>query len=446
MSATWLLLMALAPGLANSDELASERTVAATRSIRVLRDSRLPDSAPTDVVVQTLRGEIAVAHSELIDLLVAGRVPALEEEEEAQTLSVPQRDMVLEALASLPSGTLLTQAERLLVTEDQEVPEIAARAVASRLLAMGGGSESMRLIFSILAPLPGASANGRCMDALEWSIETVLAADRGSAHIALRLELFNIPKSLMASVLRALGDDGDPSGLEIVLVIAERFPGARIQAFAQARRLGASGDPDLDQWFGALLRRFLDPGKPNLARSAALCLGELADSECVGDLIDLLEGSSAQSEANWALCRISGLRLGPSQERWRQWYDDEIAFFRDSYEDCLGDLHGPDRGRAVYAIRELSRHRLHRHRVANELVLALDDAEPSQRRLLCNALEAMGSRPSAPALVRFLDDPDPVLVAAALRALRTLTELNLPADSGAWALALNAQPGPGHSG
>ncbi|MFT7480769.1 MAG: hypothetical protein ACI80N_004084, partial [Gammaproteobacteria bacterium] len=282
-----LLLLAVTSGAASMANETNELPPAVQRSIRLLRDSRLPDAMPADELGRALRGDVNAAHPALVDVLVAGRVPALEEGDSPQTLSVPQREMVLAAFSFLPGNALTVQAERLLAHEEDEDPDVTACTVALHLLALGGGSDNLAQLFAIATPEPGDSPKRCYMDALEWSIEAILATEGRGAHGVLRLNLNNIPEPLVCAVLRALGDDGDPAGMALVLPIAERYPNLRLLAFAEARRLGSSGDPDLDQWFSTLLRRHLDPDEPKLARSAALVLGELSDTECVADLIEL---------------------------------------------------------------------------------------------------------------------------------------------------------------
>ena len=111
-------LLCAAPQAPSTDPLLNEPAPAVVRSIRLLRDSRNKDAPPLEELLARLRKDVAAAHPALVDLLVTGRVPALEEEESGQTLSVPQRDMLLLACASLPGGALLSQVERLLKPEE----------------------------------------------------------------------------------------------------------------------------------------------------------------------------------------------------------------------------------------------------------------------------------------------------------------------------------------
>jgi HEAT repeat protein len=427
-----LLLVAFPPA-ASMTAGAEETPPAVVRSLRLLRDSRRPGAPMCDDLALRLRQDVGVAHPALVDMLVAGRLPALREDESAQTLSVHQRDLVLKALGHVSERALLRHAERLL---KPLTPPDAARAVAIRLLALGAGKDSMGRMFGIACPDKNAPIERACEEALEWSIEFLLATDPSGTRDGLMRLLNGANVPLLPATLRALGDHGDPAGLEVLLLIAERHLLLRNQVFAQARRLGASGDSGLDQRFATLARRHLDPNEPNLARSAALVLGELCDPGCVPELIELLGKPQVSMEAHWALGRISGLGLTADRDPWRLWYAGEKVFFGGPYEECLNDLHGSHRGRAAAAIRELSRHRLYRHEVAAELALALKQAPPLRRRLLCNALEAMASLPTAPTLVPLLEDPDPAVAAAALRALGVMTRLDLPADRKAWSAEL----------
>lgn len=426
-------LLCAAPQAQDTDPLQNEPAPAVVRSIRLLRDSRSKDAIPEDELMPLLRSDISAAHPALVDLLVEGRIPGLEEEESVQTLSVPQRDILLDVMDSLPGAALLNQVGRLLEPEE---PTVMARAVALRLLALGAGSNRLSQLFELAVPTEDAELEPACTDALEWAIEYLLASDPRSTRNRLQSLSGRGSNLLLPTVLRALGDHGDPAGLRVLLPIIERHAELRLLGFAQARRMGPSGDEDLDQRFTSLLRGHLSTAEPKLARSAALVLGEFSDPASIEQLIGLLEGSSAGGEAHWALGRISGLGFSRDQDRWEHWYKKETEFFKRSYDTCLRNLHGPHPGRAVEAIRELSRHRLYRHQVAAELATALRLGQPELRRMLCNALEALGSAPTASSLVPLLQDPDPVVVKAAWRALKAVTQLNLPLEPEAWTSAI----------
>ncbi|MFT7678175.1 MAG: HEAT repeat protein [Planctomycetota bacterium] len=427
------LLLCAAPQAQSTDPLQNEPAPAVVRSLRLLRDSRNKDAIPQEELLQRLRQDVSAAHPALVDLLVAGRIPATREEESVQTLSVPQRDTLLEVFGSLSGSSLRSEVERLLEPEE---PELMARAVAMRLITLGAGSNDLSQVFELATPAEEPRVEAALADALEWSIEYLLGTEPAATRRRLQSLAGRGSSLLLPSILRALGDDGDPAGLQVLLPIVERHTDLRVLAFAQARRMGPSGDEDLDQRFTSFLRGHLGTAEPKLARSAALVLGEFSDPGSVEQLIELLGGPAASSEAHWALGRISGLGFSLDQDRWKHWYKKEVEFFERSYDTCLRNLHGPHPGRAVEAIRELSRHRLYRHQVAVELAIALRQSAPARRRILCNALEAMGSRPSAASLVPMLDDSDPVVVEAALRALKAVTELNLPPESEAWNAAI----------
>lgn len=428
-----VFLLCAAPQAQGTDPLQDEPAPAVVRSIRLLRDSRSKDAIPEEELMPLLRSDISAALPALVDLLVEGRIPALDEAESVQTLSLPQRDIVLEVMDSLSGSALLTQVDRLLKPEE---PSVMARAVALRLLALGAGSNRVPQLFELAAPLKGGELEPACTDALEWAVEYLLVSEPRSTRNRLQSLSGRESNLLLPTVLRALGDNGDPAGLQVLLPIIERHAELRLLAFAQVRRMGPSGDEDLDQRLTGLLCGHLSMAEPKLARSAALVLGEFSDPASVEKLIALLEDSPASGEAHWALGRISGLGFALDQDRWEHWYKKEVEFFERSYDTCLRNLHGPHPGRAVEAIRELSRHRLYRHQVAAEMAFVLREGTPGLRRLLCNALEALGSEPTAASLVPLLEDPDPVVAEAALRALKAVTQLDLPAELEAWTAAI----------
>lgn len=425
-----VLLPALALPAAGTDLNPPRPGSPAAEAVRLLRDSRRPDAPRGGDLVVLLEPHVDPALPELVDLLVARRIPALETDGEPQTLSVPQRRDLLAAMAGLPRERLSGAVDRLLV---EDPPPLAHRAVAVRLLGLAGGPAALERMIDLASPGEEAGLEPRLGEAFEWAVGALLEEDTpGTCEGLIHARFARGQVELLPGVLRAVGDHGHPAGVAVVLAVAERHHGLRVASFAQARRLGASGDPAVDAALARLARRHLDPDEPVLARAAALVLGELADPEAVPLLIDRLDGSALAAEAHWALQRTTGLKLSPDPDRWGLWYEQERRFFGVPYRRCLTDLHGDHAARAVVAIRELSRHRLHRHEVAAELATALREAPPQLRRLLCHALEALGSRHAVPALVERLRDEDPEVSAAALRALRSLTEIDLPADPEAW--------------
>ncbi|MDA1265499.1 MAG: hypothetical protein O2816_10520 [Planctomycetota bacterium] len=424
------LLFAVDRGAAQTVEPTDPSSVC----VRLLRDSRVPQGRAVGFFEAGLAEVAPDSVPTLVRILVERSVPGLDDGEQPQTLSGPQLELIMQALAGADPAVLLAEIPALVVQEES-TPE--QRAAAVRLVALAGDSDQLVQVLNLTANPDEVRYGSALHAALDWSLLRCLQQAPNQTQRALKARVGLLVDHQAVACARALAEAGSPVGLEVLLPIARRFPGVRTEVLAHARRLGSSGRADLDQEWAEFLIGFLHADEGNLARAAALTLGSFDHPSGVGALVAGLGSSVLASESHWALQRLTGLRMPLDPARWNRWFAGEERFFHADYDQNRNALHGRDAARAVAAIRELSRHRYRRHEIARELALALRDAPSERRRMLCNALEAVGSLEGSAALIDALEDTDPTTSSAAYRALRTITGFDLPADAAAWRARLD---------
>ena len=409
----------------------------AALAVQWLRASRLQGAPPVAHTVAGVAEQAAASLAELSALLVDQTLPALTDDQRPQTLSVPQRDMLLAAFASLPPAALRQEARRLLQLDSGA----RTRQAVIRMLGVCASAGDVHDLVALTRPAPEAAPGALELQALRWSLTRIVLWDpRGMDELA---ELIRAQDpSLISTAVKVIGEVGDPRGLELLLEVANRSEELAALAISQVRKVGRAQHSEVNQAFGELLRHDLNSAEPARCQASIIALGELAHFEAVPQLIHLLQNSeSLREDCLWALRRMTGLRFSDDALRWRRWHEMETAWYERELPYLLRDLHGRNPTRATAAVTAISGHRIYRHELAEELALALYRAPSARKRALCAALSAMDSEVGVPALLDTLGLPEEEVVRlAAHRALRSLTGLSLPADPQAWEAALGARP------
>ena len=172
------------------------------------------------------------------------------------------------------------------------------------------------------------------------------------------------------------------------------------------------------------VRALLDAPQAALRREAALCAGRLEDAESAPRLVEMLEaGERAERDAAlWALRRISALGLPDDTRPWRVWLAEESAWWVERWPDCLATLVDPDRARALAALDEIARHRLHRDDLARAVAEmgGIDDALAERRCVVLGALASRAGLSFLRECLRLGDEPVRCAAALAWRAASAL--------------------------
>lgn len=361
----------------------------------------------------------------ILAVLEDSRWPA-DEELPAARLSEPEAAALIGALGELYDPWVRSHLERL--TRDGSAGE---RVAALRVLAEIGEARDLVLVFRL-----GASPADRLRRAFDHAVPLALAGilERGpGAFDELSAAWSELDAEGRQPVLLALRSVRTGPAVEFLLECLDE-PEPELDLLLALERLAA----DLPAvpaglWLSGL-RRQLGSRDADLRAAAAACLGHLEDLEAVPDLLDLLEDDAAKVRrcAVASLRRLSGCGFAEAPERWRAWYDAELAWWRSEAADVVDRLESGDPARSVPAALALRGHRLFLEDFLSELTGLLFGDEPAGRAAACHALAGMRRDTAVAVLVEALDGADADLEEAVRRALEAITG---SADPGVWTRA-----------
>jgi hypothetical protein len=392
--------------------------------IRALRDTRVQPAPPEEATVAVLTGAAAIPH--LVDILVAAKLPALDLSERVQTLSVPQRELILQALSRSSPGAVVAEIEGRLV-EEATVPE---RIAALYALASAGSAPHVHRVIE-LALVPEETELARPLEAaFRCALERILRRHpRGFEGLSRELE--KCRPELHVAAVTAIGATRDPAASETftkMLALRRDLAGAILP---QVRLVGRSRDLELNRALASAAADYLGTSKVELCCVAARTIGELNDSDNVEKLIDLLESESApvRDSALWALRRISRLELNQDASLWRRWHSNEVAFWRNQAPSYFAQLERGTRATKIKAFNELAKRSLHRDEIAIAIAEVLLESDPRLREVACAALAGLGSPTAYSRLLDALEDDEETVRAASHKALQTIAGTSLPPES-----------------
>lgn len=288
--------------------------------------------APRDMdrvweVLKLYDGTSGEYEKEVMEMLVdlPGGVPALMNAlngewggglPEPRELSVARRAILLRAVALREADflywirTLATGSEgismRLVAMRAAgELPSEGALAV---LMEVASGIESPHFVQpSIAGPFEdGLSAIlARDAEAFKSLRDAWPALDNALLGPITRAALRADPAEAAVFLREALGEDAER---DIILL-----------AQVQSANLRAE---KLDGLFLEKIRRLLRNREASVRRSAVQTLGKLLDRGSIPDFIGSLEDDDplVKQGAHWALTNLSGFKLPPSPDRWKEWY------------------------------------------------------------------------------------------------------------------------------
>jgi len=422
-----LALLGAAHGTAGDDEtgLAGAPAAASARIVSILRSTRDPEVGPLEDLVASLAQASLEDPDTVFDVLVQRRIPALDGGPE-QTLSVPQRELLVEALAALERRPVLEMA-RGFASRSQTADE---RAATLRFYAAAARARELREILA-LASFDGFAARDPVRDALVSSTAQVLRRDLEGIR-ALEDLWREVPDECVEAIVLAVGRARAVRGLAMLEQILDLRPDLAPLVVPQVRMLDPWATLEPRPILEATLRGYLSTADGNLRPGASLALGALGDYESVPALIALVEEPGLRDNATWALRRLSGLRLAAQRDVWQSWYASEADWWKSAAPVLLGHLRSDDRAVVLAALREIAEHRFRRHQLADEVVHSLHHALPAVRVQACRTLAALGSERAVSELVERLADDHPEVRTQAWSALRRCTGMDLPLDARAW--------------
>lgn len=401
-----------------------------------LRLSRRTDAPERELLLQRLAESRSGAIEPLLEVLVTGKIAKTEAEDPRQILSVPQRELVLGALARLPGSTVRAALEqRSLAVAAGKLEDTLPvwRARVWTLGAIGDEGDLEGLLTD------GRGADRRALPELKsktWRecFAPLLKRTPTAFDRLVTLWPGARPEQLRA-LLEATGDSADPNGLRFLASVIEA--GKRDQALlaiGQIRRVGRSYDGELDRQTAEALRKWIDLERSNQTQQVLQALGEFRDRDSLALCVELLDSEDAglRDSALWALRRSSGLTMAAARKPWTRWLGRQEREFELARAREKPKLVSRDAAQVLDAVRALRPLRIEAHEVASWIIPLLSRRHVGLRVQACESLADLDARSSVPALVEVLEDPDKRVREAAWTALQTLTGRELPLDVEAW--------------
>ena len=248
-------------------------------------------------------------------------------------------------------------------------------------------------------------------------------------------ELFlDVPVGLMATIVQSLGAMEGPGAARSLAALLGRQPKLDPLILSKIASRERSSNPLDDEDLRTAVRALLRSADPMVLASAARTSGVLGDEEATEELVSLVahRDASVRLNAGDALKRITGLDFRRNAELWANWYEEEMRWWDTESSDVLLALETAEGVELTRAIVAGLKRRLHRHRIAESLVLRLRDQNPDQVRLACAALAQLRASFAVRELIACLEHSESRVREAAHKALLTITEKNLPLRVEAW--------------
>jgi HEAT repeat protein len=321
-----------------------------------------------------------------------------------------------------------------LVVAEARSDQLATRVAAVEVLGMVGRRSELELVVEAAGPRSADEAvEVALVRACQWSAREILEAD-SAALMEVRWLVGSSPTELGAALVRATADVGAPECLPTLLDVLGKEPDLDAVVLAHLGRSARfSYRPPAESQVAVVLP-YLDSANPNEVRAALQAVGDFELQAAAEACADLLESESqgVRDAAHLALKRISCLAMPPDAARWRGWCQAERAWLRDEAPRAYDLLErGAPRSR-IAALKQIARHRLERHALAERVAGALSSDVVDVRREACATLAQLQSRAALPYLVAALSDEDVDTAHCAWRTLTDWTGLDLPLGSPEW--------------
>ena len=400
----------------------------AIQTLHLLRD---PEAPAIEVLAERVDENNHEVLTELLRDLEERRLPALEDEP-PQALSVFQEQLILEVFAR--AGR--TQVHTLIELRGTVEGEGLSAGVVGALGAVGG-SRDLRDLLENVMPTGADELDPAVADALEGALAGICERESDSFS-ALSVLVHSADPGLLPVIVKAAGRTGDPRCVELLADSLGRREDIASLVCGQVCMVGPSRSLEVNRYLADALRPLLIDGTPTLQRSAIMALAELEDYYSLPMLIEMLEleDEGLRDTALWSLRHLTGLKYGIEPSRWEAWYAEELEWSGLGRQTARLRLNSSNPKHAAEAIREYSRHRLHRHELALDVEGVLQRSQTSLRIAACETLAQLGSVYSMPALVDLMADPRLALKQAANNALGRISGRQLPADHGVWVALL----------
>ena len=239
-----------------------------------------------------------------------------------------------------------------------------------------------------------------------------------------------VETSLRPVLVEAVELTRKPAAAQVLARWIEKRPEMRRECLPHLSRLSLSLDGPLAPEILAPVRQLVEAGNEETIHEAVLCAGRLRDSDAIPALIRCLrEGEyGLRSEAVWSLHEISALKLDEDPIPWTDWYESETRWWTKQSRGAFAALTKGTKAEKMATLTDVSRLCAWREKLAQEIVIALDDSDEEVAVRTAGELERLRSKVAIPALLDALAGDRPAVAAAAHRALQAITARDLPED------------------
>jgi hypothetical protein len=409
MTRAALLLMAttLAISTAAAKDSESPPDSLATR----IEETRDGDLAVNDLAILLLEAEVDAVTAWLKDVSLASN------EATSPRSARPQR---LLTKAKLVPGIL-----RGLISR-QEIPAEArahALAVGVEILHAGGTPADFRQLVRLVTSAgkldprragKAPSSLRRCLlDATSLRLYSFPDLER----------LYQVaPDPLARAILDGVAGGADPEYSARALarllgLLPARDPAVLNRLHLALQRARAGSNPGVAD----RVAPYLDDARTFARHEAAGCLARTGERAHVQPLIERLEDSelAVRIAAQTALHELTGMALPAHPQRWRGWFDEQLAWWDSEGQSQLDELRFASRTGQLTILRDVSTKRLFHDEIAEGVAELLRGGDAATQ---CLALSALGTLRS-PSTLDLVDSyeahPDPDVRAASRAALRS---------------------------
>lgn len=347
-------------------------------------------------------------------------------------LSPSQREAVVRAVGRIPSRFLKAYIEEL----SDPAASVDLKQAAVEILGTHGGAGDLRSLIDVTETEAGDVRERGLARELERSLARVLERD-GRGYSLLGTAIYEAHPAAREPIVRAMGVARTAVAVDPLGGMLGAYPDVDLAILGQLARISARQRliPSRDTL--ERVRPYLSSEDVHVRCTAALVLGRFEDFESVPRLIELVDHKhqGLRSQALWSLRKISGLGLRPEAERWQMWYQRELEWWETSSDELFEELRSVNAAVAVQAVNEVTRRRLFRNEIADELTRALDHKDPRVALQACDALRQLASPSAVPALINCLVGTEETVQQAAWSTLKEITGCDLPLDPQQWRAA-----------
>jgi hypothetical protein len=409
-------------------------------AIQLLRSLRKKVRPPDEELASRLsdKGDALVPF--FFDVLQARAVPA-HDEGLPQKLSEIQENVILLTMGHLDRNVVLGHVTSRMALE-LDTEQVAGRRLAAiACLGAAGRGNDFTALFELALTSDEHELDRRREEALRRAATSILERDPKGFEQLTYLRRITRPE-LLPTLVAAVGDTRDGSGLAFLSEVAYWHPNLILDVMCQVRLVGKSSIESVNDAMRVRLRPYLDEAQPGPCRAAIMALTTLLDVDSIGPMIALLDSEDAGLRGNalWALRTVTGLALSPSRETWARWHQGELFWLVRQKASEFQHLRSNDPATVASALRAILTHPLALGELRSALPELLQNRWPAIRTLACRTLAELHAGESVSKLVWALEDKDRGVADAAYLALKQLTGLDLPRDPSAWQAATHTEP------